>query len=217
METANLNLEMSSSVSSPPVLLTLTPSFTCHTPYVRLTSGPLLSRLLYASPACLLTSVTSTMAITWLTCCGNAGAVLLCVDKRRRTQGGMEVGGKVVLSAGGTDETTLRAAGTRVGLGEGGKKERLRECGRETFSLFEEEAPGIEAPLGSWAAVIRLEKRLDEEGDCVVWKGLMVEGYVRGDEWDGKRWLGGGLVFRGAGEFAAFPAKCGTDVKKAYI
>lgn len=59
--------------SSPPLLLLPTSSFTTLTSYTHLTSPPQLSRLLYTSPCCVLTSSTSCMVITWLTCSNNKG------------------------------------------------------------------------------------------------------------------------------------------------
>ena len=84
----------------------------------------------------------------------------MCVNKNRHTQKGMSVGNKVVISAGGSDGHALKMMGTRFGLGEGGKLGRLKALNKNTFKT--EKAPGIEAPLGSWAVVVELLKVLDE-------------------------------------------------------
>ena len=172
---------MSQPVSQPPITLTPTPSFSTLTNYIHLQSPPLLSRLLYTSPCCILTSPTSSMTITWTTCSNNKGNIILCINRKRETLKGFKPHVKVGLSICNSIPTLKH-----IGSSSGPEKLLSPPVPYSTFSSSD-----FETYQSSVMLKVELIKCIDDEDDeTVTWKGIILEGWVKSDEWNGKIWTG---------------------------
>ena len=81
------------------------------------------------------------------------------------------------------------------------KIRRLIEIGAISLLRLREGVVGVSGC--SVLCVVKVVKVFPKEegSECKLWQGQLLDAWCKTDEWDGKRWIGKGLVFRGAGSF----------------
>ena len=192
--------------------------------WIRVKDEGLKGRMLHPSYVCYLCTdgrMGNIMTISWYSLVNEKGDFVMTVGKRRYTEGNLRARGKgrmAIVRKG--DENKCRATGRRSGgRGDGVRfsqkvkelvKEGVVRVGRvEGGKMREINVEADDKPEGDWVVwdtdgfvCFECVKVVDEDEERTTWLCRIEECFVRKGIWDGKRFQGEGIVFKGGGEFS---------------